>query len=83
MSVAVYINRFRGFCKVLVDGRELSYHAKVVLMAKSRLTGRSIRVMIMLSKWQGPGRQKSIPIRQLADGTTCPVKREVVFCSKI
>jgi hypothetical protein len=56
---AVCVSRWRGFCKVPVDGQELSYHAKVVLTAKSRLKGRSIRVMIKLSKWQGPGRHKS------------------------
>jgi len=31
--VAVCVSRWRGFCKVPVDGRELSRHDKIVLVA--------------------------------------------------
>jgi len=40
--------------------QELSYHAKVVLVAKSRLTGRSFRVMINLYRRQSPGKRTGV-----------------------
>ena len=34
--VAVCVSRWRGFCKIPVDGRELSRHDKIVLVAMQK-----------------------------------------------